>query len=378
MSSRAVLYTEMVVESTVNHCSEARAHAGSLAPPLRPSEAQDKLLRYLDYPVTQHPLVLQLGGSDARALGSAAVAAARFGYDELNLNCGCPSPRVAGRGAFGAALMTSPSTVGAACAAMRASSGLPVTVKCRTGVDDRDSYEELCDFVETVAGTGGVRHFVVHARKALLDGLSPEENRKVPPLQYSWVYDLATRFPQLQFTLNGGVTDLRSARAALQLGGLAGVMLGRAAWERPWEVLSDVDRALYGAPNPCPSRRQLIGMYCAYADAVRESEVAAHADVDGGGGVARFGEGHPRVRALVKPLLNLFAGVPRGKQWRAVLDGLLLKDSRARGGAATSVTRLVYESLAVLPDAALDAPPPDTQAVLAAPAAASERAAYVV
>ena len=353
MSRHATLWTEMVVESTVNHCPG------------------DAALRHLDYTVVQSPLVLQLGGSNPGALATAAARASQFGYDELNLNCGCPSPRVAGRGCFGAALMTSPDTVAEACAQMRASSGLEVSVKCRTGVDDTDSYAELCRFVETVASRGGVTHFVVHARKALLDGLSPEDNRRIPPLQYERIYALCRDFPELRFTLNGGLRSMahvHAARAHAQqaLGGdgagLAGVMLGRAAWERPWQVLSDVDRAVYGDPagNPAASRRAVIQEYCAYADAIRDAEADAHDD--GAGGVARFGKGHPRVRALVKPLLNLFTGVPRGKMWRAVLDDALLQHTRLSEDKqrAARVADLINASLRVLSPAALDEPPPVT------------------
>jgi tRNA-dihydrouridine synthase A len=238
-------------------------------------------------------------------------------------------------------------------------------------VDDTDSYSELCRFVDVVANRGGVRHFVVHARKALLDGLSPEDNRRIPALQYERVYALCRDFPELRFTLNGGLRSMAHVHAARAharqtLGGdgsgLAGVMLGRAAWERPWEVLSDVDRAVYGATtNPAASRRAVIQEYCAYADAIRDAEADAH-DGGGQGRVARFGRGHPRVRALVKPLLNLFTGVPRGKVWRAVLDDALLQHSRLseEKQRAARVGDLIGASLRVLSPAALDEPPPAT------------------
>jgi len=265
--------------------------------------------------------------------------------------------------------MTSPAQVADACAAMRHASGLPVSVKCRIGVDDIDSYDQLCTFVDTVASVGGVTHFVVHARKALLDGLSPEDNRRVPPLHYERVYALCRDFPELQFTLNGGLQSLTHVHAALaahtacDAPPLVGVMLGRAAWERPWDVLANVDWAVYGdaAGNPATSRRQVIAAYCAYADTIRDAEAKYHDDDASGsdGAKSRFGKGHPRVRALVKPMLNLFTGVHRGKMWRAVLDEALLKHSRLseEQQRETRVTDLVEASLRVLPADALDAPP---------------------
>jgi tRNA-dihydrouridine synthase A len=323
--------------------------------------AQAKLFRFLDFPVAQHPLVLQLGGSDPASLAAAARTASRYGYDELNLNCGCPSPKVAGAGCFGAALMTSPERVAHAVAAMADASGLPVTVKCRTGVDDADSYSELCAFVEAVSARGGVRHVIVHARKALLNGLSPEDNRRVPPLRYELVLALARDFPHLSFTLNGGLDGLPAAAAALRAGGgaLAGAMLGRAPADRPWDILGDADRTLYGVDNPAKSRREVVAAYCAYADA---------AQADGRFGRDASGACYPTTRSLVRPLLNLFSGAPRGRAWRAAVDGLLKADAAAhgprRGGGA--VTDIVMRSLATLPDEALDAPPPDARAAAGA------------
>jgi tRNA-dihydrouridine synthase A len=333
--------------------------ADAVAHALRRTQA--KLFRFLDFPVQQHPLVLQLGGSEPASLAAAARTAARYGYDEINLNCGCPSPKVAGAGCFGASLMLSPERVAHAVAAMADASGLPVTVKCRTGVDDADSYAQLCAFVEAVSARGGVRHVIVHARKALLNGLSPEDNRRVPPLRYELVLALARDFPHLTFTINGGLKDLPSAAAALRArdGALAGAMLGRAPADKPWDILGDADRTLYGIDNPAKSRREVVAAYCAYADA---------AQADGRFGRDASGKCYPTTRSLVRPLLNLFSGAPRGRAWRATVDGLLKADAAAhgprRGGGA--VTDIVMHSLATLPDEALDAPPPDTRAAAAA------------
>ena len=311
-------------------------------------------MRYLDFPTAQHPLVLQLGGSEAASLRSAAAVARRYGYSELNLNCGCPSPKVAGSGCFGAALMATPEAVGDACAAMGDAFGAPATVKCRTGVDDAVSYDLLARFVETVARRGGVRHFIVHARIALLDGLSPEQNRSVPPLRYEMVLALARDFPHLHFTLNGGLRSLPAAAGALRAhdGALRGAMLGRAVWERPWDVLADVDRCLYGAAgNPAVSRRQVVEEYVRYAD---EAQASSRFGIDA------TGLRYPTTRALVKPLLNLFAGVPRGARWRSALDTLLQEEGRARGKRRPgAVADVIGRSLHILPPEALDAPPPD-------------------
>jgi tRNA-dihydrouridine synthase A len=249
--------------------------------------------------------------------------------------------------------MASPEAVAAAVAAMADASGLPVTVKCRTGVDDRDSYGQLCEFVDAVSARGGVRHVILHARKALLDGLSPEDNRRVPPLQYGTVLALARDFPHVRFTLNGGLGSIPAAAAATAAG-LGGAMLGRAVWDRPWDCLADVDRLLYGTDNPAASRRAVLAEYCAYADA---------AQADGRFGRDASGAHYPTTRALVKPLLNLFTGAPRGRAWRAALDGLLKEDAAKHGPRRGNgaVTEVITKSLAMLPDSALDAPPPDTR-----------------
>jgi len=323
---------------------------------LTPSKrAQEKLLRYLDFPTAQQPLALQLGGSAAPSLAAAAAVARRYGFAELNLNCGCPSPKVAGAGCFGAALMSTPEAVADACAAMGDAFGSAPTVKCRTGVDDATSYDQLAGFVDTVSRRGGVRHFVVHARIALLQGLSPEQNRNVPPLTYEFVFALARDFPHLTFTLNGGLRSLPAAAAALRArgGALRGAMLGRAAWERPWDVLADVDRTLYGEAggNPAASRREVVEAYVTYAE---EAQSSGRFGRDAAGGA------YPTTRALVRPLLNLFAGVPRGGRWRAQLDTLLQQEGRTRGKRRPgAVGDIIARSLDILPPDALDAPPPD-------------------
>jgi len=258
ISKRTWLWTEMVVDKTIIH-----------------SPLLDK---YLWFPQDQHPVVLQLGGSDPVLLRQAAKTAAAYGYDEINLNCGCPSDRVAGAGCFGAALMLQPELVADCMAAIAEGAGptIPVSVKCRLGVDEADSYEQLVEFVRVVSMRGGVKIFIIHARKCLLKGLSPAQNRSIPPLRHDWVWALKRDFPHLSFQLNGGIGSSYTAAEALELDvqglgprAIDGVMVGRAAYNDPWGVLGDADVAVFGEPcNAAVSRRQVIEDYCKYADAM--------------------------------------------------------------------------------------------------------------
>src|SRR5579871_4105315 len=229
LTRRALLYTEMLTTGAVLHGDRAR------------------LLRYH---AAEHPLALQLGGCEPRALAACARIGADLGFDEINLNAGCPSDRVQD-GRFGACLMAEPALVGACVAAMKAAVALPVTVKCRIGIDEQDpeaALDALTDSVES-AGADAV---IVHARKAWLKGLSPRENRDVPPLDYGRVYRLKAAHPRLTVAINGGVATLEDAAA--HLAHVDGVMMGRAAYQEPWRLL-DVDPLLFGAPAPLSSPR---------------------------------------------------------------------------------------------------------------------------
>src|SRR5690606_34139204 len=192
--------------------------------------------RLLGFDPSDRPLALQLGGSDARELAECARIGEDWGYDEVNLNCGCPSDRVQNR-QFGACLMGMPETVARGVEAMRAATGLPVTVKCRIGIDDRDSWDEFLAFVDSVA-EAGCDTFIVHARKAWLQGLSPKQNREIPPLRHDWVHRLKAERPHLSISINGGITSLDEAAA--HLASVDGVMIGRAAYQNPW-LLADAD-----------------------------------------------------------------------------------------------------------------------------------------
>ncbi|EFN54753.1 hypothetical protein CHLNCDRAFT_23819 [Chlorella variabilis] len=318
ISRHTWLYTEMVVDQTIIH-----------------TPFIDK---FLWFPPEQHPIVCQLGGSDPTLLARAAAIVERYGYDEINLNCGCPSDRVAGAGCFGAAMMLRPQLVADCCKAMREAVLMPITVKCRLGVDSFDSYPQLVNFVEVVSKGSGVSHFVIHARKCLLKGLNPHQNRTVPPLRYEWVWALKRDFPHLEFSLNGGVLTLEEVASALALG-IMGVMVGRAAYNMPWDALGDADRAIFGAEaNAATSRRQVLHDYAAWADSM-----IGHWRVE------EDGHKSPNVRMLVKPLLGMFHGEPRAKKWRAAVDAALK--------TAETVGEVLDATLPVLKPESLDAPP---------------------
>jgi len=288
LSRCARLYTEMVTTGALIHGDRAR---------------------FLRYNALEHPLALQLGGSDPADLARCARWAEDSGYDEVNLNCGCPSDRVQ-NGAFGACLMSTPARVRDGVAAMRDACTLPVTVKHRLGIDHMESYTELCDFVGTVAG-GGCEVFIVHARKAWLQGLSPRENREVPPLNYAWVYRLKTDFPALQFVINGGVESLDDCEE--HLGHVDGVMLGRSAYHNPW-LLAGVDPRLFEEAPPCASREALIEDLLPYV----EAELARGT----------------RLNQIARHLLGLYQQVPGARRYRR-----LLSEGAHRPGAGADLLR---------------------------------------
>jgi len=287
-SRRALLYTEMVTTAALVHGDRERL---------------------LDYHPAEHPLALQLGGSEAAELAECAAIAQDWGYDEVNLNVGCPSDRVQS-GRFGACLMAEPEQVARGVEAMCRRVSIPVTVKCRIGIDDQDSWEALQGFVAPVAAAG-CETFIVHARKAWLQGLSPRENREVPPLRYDLVAHLKDAFPHLNVVINGGITDVEACLTHLDT--FDGVMVGRAAYQRP-ELLAGVDRRLYGEPGPEPDTFTVLAAYLDYA----QSQLA---------------RGVP-LQALTRHLLGLFQGVPGAKAWRRHIS-----ENAHRPGADLDVVR---------------------------------------
>ena len=270
LTRRALLYTEMVTTGAVIHGPRARL---------------------LGHDASEHPVALQLGGSDPDDLAAAARIAEDFGYDEINLNCGCPSDRVQ-NGRFGACLMREPDLVGRCIAALKSATRLPVTVKCRIGVDDQEPREALHALVEAVVAAG-VDGVIVHARKAWLKGLSPKENRDVPPLDYGLVHALKRERPGLFLAINGGIADNDAAAAHLRL--LDGVMVGRAAYHTP-EILLDVDARFFGADRPVPDAAAAVAMFMPYV----ADRLAA--------GV--------RLHDMTRHLLGLFTGLPGARAWR--------------------------------------------------------------
>ena len=251
--------------------------------------------RLLAFHPAEHPVALQVGGSDPKRLAEAARIGGEFGYNEINLNVGCPSDRVqAGR--FGACLMAEPELVADLIAAMSVKSRAPVTVKCRIGIDDQDAEESLDRFIDTVARSG-CRTFILHARKAWLEGLSPKENRDIPPVDYDRVYRIKVRRPDLTIVVNGGIGSFGEAVA--HLAHVDGVMLGRAAYQDPY-LLTEVDQRLFGAAEPAPSRLDVFHGFMAYA----EQELAR--------GV--------RLNQMTRHILGLFRGCPRARAFRCVLS----------------------------------------------------------
>jgi tRNA-dihydrouridine synthase A len=274
LTRRARVYTEMVTTGALIHGDRDR---------------------FLRFDAGEHPVALQLGGSDTADLARCARWAEQWGYDEVNLNCGCPSDRVQ-NGAFGACLMARPELVRDCVAAMRDVTALPVTVKHRIGIDHMESYGELQDFVGTVAA-GGCEVFIVHARKAWLKGLSPKENREVPPLNYPWVAQLKRDFPQLTIVINGGLET--HAECGTLLGDVDGVMLGRAAYHNPW-LLAEVDSRYFGAADPVRSREAALEALLPYV----EAQLA----------------GGERLQAITRHLLGLYQQVPGARRFRRVLS----------------------------------------------------------
>ncbi|TQV78711.1 tRNA dihydrouridine(20/20a) synthase DusA [Exilibacterium tricleocarpae] len=270
ISRHALLYTEMVTTGAVLHGD-------------RP--------RFLDYHPHEQPLALQLGGSDPQALAACARLAEQWGYNEVNLNCGCPSDRVQS-GKIGACLMAEPALVADCIKAMQDAVSIPVTVKHRIGIDDMEDYSGMVEFVRPIAETG-CRTFIVHARKAWLQGLSPKENREKPPLHYDMVYRLKQDFPALEVIINGGITTLPQCRQHLTH--VDGTMMGREAYNNPY-LLSEVDRLIYGDTSPAPDREQVMAAYIDYCATQLQRGTRLH--------------------HMSRHVLGLFQGIPGARQFR--------------------------------------------------------------
>ena len=299
ISQHALLYTEMVTTGAILHGDRER---------------------FLRYDPCEHPLALQLGGSDPQQLAECSRIAEDAGYDEINLNVGCPSDRVQS-GRFGACLMAEPALVADCIAAMSTAVSVPVTVKTRIGIDDRDSYEELAHFVGCIQ-QAGCETFIIHARKAFLQGLSPKENRTVPPLNYAFAYRLKEDYPELSIIINGGITDLDAAERHLLA--VDGVMLGRSAYHNPY-ILADVDRRLFHDETPPPSREEIVLRMLPYIK--RE-----------------LNQGSP-LKHITRHMLGLFQGMPGARHWRRHLS-----EYGPRSGAGIEVVTQALEKLSAYGD----------------------------
>ena len=274
ISQHALLYTEMVTTGALIHGDHHR---------------------FLQHNPLQNPVAFQLGGSNPRELAICARMVEDYGYTQVNLNVGCPSDRVQ-NGRFGACLMAEPELVAECFAAMSLAVAIPVTIKSRIGIDERDSYQELAQFIATIANAG-CKTFIVHARKAWLSGLSPKQNREVPPLRYDLVYQLKKDFPQLEIIVNGGITSLDQVEEMLK--NVDGVMMGREAYHNPY-ILANVDRRFFCAISDPLSRHEIVAKLIPYIQEQLKTEV--------------------RLNSVSRHILGLFHGEPGARGWRRYIS----------------------------------------------------------
>ena len=281
-TNRSLLYTEMVAAAAL---------------------VRGKAYHLLDYSIEEHPLALQIGGSDPFELAEAAAIGEAHGYDEINLNVGCPSDRVQS-GSFGAVLMKNPKLVASCCDAMKKTTSVDITVKCRIGVDDQDPEQILPEFLNHIYSSG-VRRVIIHARKAILNGLSPKENRDIPPLDYGIVFKMKEKFPNLHISLNGGVTSLSAANDLLAKG-IDGVMIGRSAYQQPMQILSEVDKNIFD--------EKVIRSPFDIAEEMRPY-LKEHFETGG------------KPHQVTRHMTGLFHGLPGAKTWRQYLSNTLLHNN---------------------------------------------------
>ena len=296
ITRHSLLYTEMMTTSAILHGNHDR---------------------FLKFDCCEHPVALQLGGSNPEELAECARIGANYGYDEINLNVGCPSNRVQS-GRFGACLMAEPELVAECVAAMQDRVAVPVTVKTRIGIDNRDSYEELARFIQCVREQGGCEVFIIHARKAYLEGLSPKENRTVPPLNYEYAYRIKRQFPDLVIIVNGGIQDLEATEPHLKVAD--GVMLGRAAYHNPY-LLAQVDARIFNDPHPVSTREEIVNRMLPYIEReLNEGVLLKH---------------------ITRHMLGLFQGMPGARYWRRHLS-----EVAPRAGAGPEVVAAALEKMA--------------------------------
>ncbi|MBL4900253.1 MAG: tRNA dihydrouridine(20/20a) synthase DusA [Colwellia sp.] len=305
LSAHTVLYTEMVTTGAILHGKGD----------------------YLSYNNAEHPLVLQLGGSDVKAMTECAKIAEQYGYDEININVGCPSDRVQ-NGRFGACLMAEPSLVADCVNEMQVATSVPVTVKSRIGIDDLDSYVFLHSFIEQVS-QAGCQHFIIHARKAWLSGLSPKQNREIPPLDYARVYQIKQDFPALEISINGGIKTFAEAKCHLQH--IDGVMIGREIYNSPY-LLAEADQQIYGVEQDVITRQQVVNLMADYIDAYVSSTLDQS-------NVQR----NPRAWHVLRHMLGLCNGLAGARQFRRYLS-----ESARRSDADGNTLKQAFAQVKVL------------------------------
>lgn len=300
ITKHSLLYTEMV-------------NTGAL---LHNRQKVGKQKRLLAFHAAEHPLALQLGGSDAQALAQCTLMAEQAGFDEVNLNIGCPSDRVKS-GNFGACLMAKPELVADCVSSMQEKVAIPITVKCRIGIDEMESYQAFENFVSIVADAG-CENFIVHARKAWLQGLSPKQNREVPPLKYDFVHRLKSEKPELRITINGGIKSLEAVQQ--QLNYVDGVMIGREAYHNPY-LFAAVDKEVFqDGAAAVKTREEIVLQMCDYMDGELAKGTALH--------------------SMSRHILGLFQGCPGARAWRRYLS-----ENSHRSGADSSVVKAALEKI---------------------------------
>ena len=341
LTKKTVLYTEMVVDDTIIHGPGLDFFVG----------------KYIE----EQPSIIQVGGHDPEKLGKAAEICEQYGagYGEINLNCGCPSPRVAKR-CFGAKLMLEPDHVREIVYTMQRHVSIPVSVKCRIGADDLDSYDDLTNFIRS-ANAGGAKKFIIHARKCLLNGLSPKQNREIPPLRYEVVHKLVQDFPELQFVINGGIQSLEQAKSHVNerynhtfieendnttttttssLPPVHGVMLGRVAFNNP-VIFATADSELYGVKDPCLTRRQVLERYIDYCEWCQSQDGPRYTVKDDKLLTVS-------TSVLLNAMRNIMHGLPNNQRFRTALNDVYMEKIRGINGTPNPSCRDVVSYLYIL------------------------------
>ncbi len=299
LTKHAVLYTEMITTGALIHGDRKR---------------------FLKFNFVEHPLAIQLGGSNPEDLAECASIAEAEGYDEVNLNIGCPSDRVQ-NGQFGACLMSNPELVAECVSTMQSKIKIPVTIKTRIGIDERDDYEFLNHFISTTRDAG-CHTYIIHARKAILSGLSPKENREIPPLHYDHVYGIKKDYPELNISINGGITELNNAKKHLQY--VDGVMIGRASYQNPY-FIAELDNSIFNTNGRIPDRLKILEQFKAYMD--KQIEQGEH------------------IKNMTRHIIGLYQGQPGARKYRRLLSEAIPENEEDKSHLMDKVMKLVTSTV---------------------------------